>query len=205
MDKLPCYEKTKGFPHFCVMMRAFHAVRWLNGWIKEHRCCSGVRMNREACVRLSWSLISLTVLEGSVLLSANRFSWLLNLLIIRRLCAFSLLHLWNMLACFFSAIFCENCNNFPFFRRHYGSTPLESNGPVYFEMLQRGFLVKLFIDILDGLSVFLSTTLASQSPAHPPPALPCRAPVCSRQLWVGGSWLRLEHSRGEVTPIIPWV
>lgn len=44
-------------------------------------------------------------------------------------------------------------------------------------------------------------------PSHPPTALfrISRAPVCSRQLWVGGSWLSVEHSRGEVTPLIPWV
>lgn len=83
--------------------------------------------------------------------------------------------------------------------------------PVGFETLQRGFLAKLFIDILDspGLGLLPSsptlTPLLPSQATHPPTALfrISRAPVCSRQLWVGGSWLSVEHSRGEVTPLIP--
>lgn len=86
--------------------------------------------------------------------------------------------------------------------------------PVGFETLQRGFLAKLFIDILDSPGLGLLPSSPTLTPLLPSPPLPAshpptalfrisRAPVCSRQLWVGGSWLSVEHSRGEVTPLIP--
>lgn len=65
----------------------------------------------------------------------------------------------------------------------------------------------MYLKVWGSCLVFLPTTLPTLLLNHPrshrPPRLR-RAPVCSRQLWVGGSWLSLEHSRREVTPLIPW-
>lgn len=76
-------------------------------------------------------------------------------------------------------------------------------GPFCFETFRRWSLSKLFIDIL-----FVSSPPQPPCHSHPSthhqPGLG-RAPVCGRQLWVGGPWLTVEHSRGEVTPLIPWV
>ena len=69
------------------------------------------------------------------------------------------------------------------------------------------FGARFFTDVPDHL-VFLpatsATLLLNQPHSQRPPRLR-RAPVCSRQLWVGGSWLSEEHSSREVTPLIPWV
>lgn len=69
------------------------------------------------------------------------------------------------------------------------------------------FGAKLFTDVLDSVGLPPRFFLTAAPMQQPPPASPRlrRAPVCSWQLWVGGSWLSVEHSRREVTPLIPWV
>lgn len=116
---------------------------------------------------------------------SNRFSWLLNLFIIRCLCAFSLLHLWNMLTCFFS-IFYLNCNHFPFS----GGTI----APHHLRVMDQFTLKCSREDFWQNfLLIFLTVCLLSSPPpwllnhplTHRPPCLAVHLSVAGSCGWAG--------------------
>lgn len=210
-------------------MAALYTAHWWYDWTEIHRHCSGVKINREACVR-GWSVTCRVLLvgEGSVLSfhiyqTANSAdsqicsAWCLwavksNLkslnhdLLVRKPSRDGL-ELCNDL----SPIICWD--RFPFLQ--VDRQVLLCFASFCFEMLRGGLSwPSCLIDKLISSCLRFEGLFPSTSPVHPPrlfhpsthrqPRLG-RAPVCSRQLWVGGSWLSVEHSRGEVTPLIPWV